>query len=363
MTDRDVSTNDRSPCTTMTGGGAYDAGARHQRTAIELAMPLLVRALDACPVPSGGSPFVLVDYGSATGYNSFAPVREVVSAVRRRSGTLTPVCVVHNDQADNDFAALFRQVSSSSESYLHASLVFPFAVGQSFFGPVVPTGFASLGWSSNAVHWLSAAPHGANGRLWFRRPPDGVDTAFARRALADWRTFLAERARELQPAGELVVTMVDADESGASGADHFLDMLGEIVEGRLASGALRRAEVARMSVPLYYRTEREIRSAFDSPDVGERLALVEYEHATLHDPLWAAFERTGDVAAFARAHVAWQRAFSEHALFSVLDDDRSPDDRREIADRVYDELCTLVQARPGAARCSWRLALLRIVRR
>jgi hypothetical protein len=363
MTDQGSLGKTQSLRTTMLGGGAYDSESRHQRTAIDLATPLLARAVEGCPLPREGDPFVFVDYGSATGFNSFAPARLVVSALRRRTGTDTPVCVVHNDQADNDFAALFGLVAASAESYACAPLVFPFAVGRSFYGPVVPAGWASLGWSSNAVHWLSSAPQVVEGSLWFRRPPGDVDTPFARRAAADWSLFLAQRASELRSGGQLVVAMVDADESGTCGADHFLDTLGEIITDGVRSGLVRREEAARMIVPLYYRTEREIRAPFASGDPGARLALEEYEHATLHDPLWAAFERTGDAVAFARAHVGWQRAFSEHSLLSVLDGDRSADERRAIADAVYDDLRRRVEARPAGARCTWRLALLRMVRR
>ena len=348
--------------TTMVGGGSYDEGARHQRTAIALGMSLLGRAAETVPIPTDGAPFVFVDYGSATGFNTFAPAREIISAVRRRARTNVPVCVVHNDQADNDFAALFQLVSTSPDSYVRDALVFPLCVGRSFYGPVVPAGFVSLGWSANAVHWLSAAPHAVPGSLTFRRPDGGVDTPFARRAHEDWTSFLAERATEVRPGGQLVVVMVEADETGSCGADHFLDVLTGVLADKVESGTLRREEVARMVVPLYFRTEREICLPFTSSALDARLALVEYEHAVLDDPLWAAFERTGDKAAFARTHVAWLRGYSENTLFSVLDADRSPERRRAIADAVYDEVRARVEARPSDARCSWRLALLRIAR-
>ena len=70
-----------------------------------------------------------------------------------------------------------------------------------------------------------------------------------------------------------------------------------------------------------------------------------------------------DQATFAVAHVAWLRGYSETVLFSVLDADRSPERRATIADSVYDEVRKRVEARPTAARCSWRLGLLRIARR
>jgi len=347
----------------MLGGGGYDEGARHQRTAVALALPLLARAAQTVPLPVDGSSFVFVDYGSATGFNTFAPAREVISAVRRRAGTGVPVCVVHNDQADNDFGALFQLVAASPESYLLDAKVFPSAVGRSFYGPVVPAGSVSVGWSANAVHWLSAAPNPVPGSLTFRRPDGGADTPFARRAHEDWTSFLTERAEELRPGGELVIVLVEADEAGSSGADHFLDVLTGVLADTVGTGMLRREEVARMVVPLYFRTEREVCLPFTSKELDGRLALVEHEHAVLDDPLWAAFERTGDKPAFAHAHVAWLRGYSENVLFSVLDADRSPELRSVIADSVYDEVRTRVEARPTDARCSWRLGLLRIARR
>jgi hypothetical protein len=363
MTDHAKLPISATPRTTMVGGGEYDEGARHQRTAIALGLPLLIRAGETVPLAEDGSPFVFVDYGSATGFNTFAPAREVICTVRRRSGAIVPVCVVHNDQADNDFSALFQLVAASPETYVRDPKIFPSAVGRSFYGPVVPPGSASLGWSANAVHWLSAAPHPVPGSLTFRRPDGGGDTAFARRAHEDWTSFLTERAVELRPGGELVIVLVEADQAGSSGADHFLDVLTEVVVGAVRTGTLRQHEIARMVVPLYFRTEREVCLPFTSKELDGRLALVEHEHAVLDDPLWAAFERTGDKPAFAHAHVAWLRGYSENVLFSVLDADRSPERRRALADSVYDEVRMRVEGRPSDARCSWRLGLLRIARR
>jgi hypothetical protein len=347
----------------MVGGGAYDSGARHQRTAIALGLPLLSRAAEAVPIPNDGTPFVFVDYGSATGFNTFVPAREVIAAVRRRAGANIPVCVVHDDQPDNDFGALFRTVATSSESYARLEGVFPLAVGRSFFEPVVPAAFASIGWSANAAHWISAAPHPVPGSLAFRRPRDGVDTAFARQAHEDWTRFLGERAKELRQGGQIVVVMVEADEEGVCGADHFVDLLYAALAEKVRSGAIRAEEVARMVLPIYFRTEREIRAPFASGDIAAALSLVEHEHAVLHDPLWAAFEASGDPSAFARAHVTWQRGYTENVVESALDTDRRPDERRAIIEALYDDVRARVEARPADARCSWRLALLRMIRR
>ena len=362
MTNPDRLPETVSPRTTMVGGGLYDENARHQRTAVSLAMPLLGRAIEAVPLPADGAPFVLADYGSATGFNTFAPARKVVSEVRRRGGTSIPICVVHNDQADNDYAALFRGVATSAESYAHEKGVFVLAAGASFYRPVLPPRFVSLGWSANAAHWLSEVPCCVSGRLSFRRPADGVATPFGQRAHEDWTRFLQARAIELRPGGALVVAMVEADDSGSSGADHFLDVLTEVLAAQVESNALRAGEVARMIVPLYFRTEREIRLPWQSTEIADALALVEYEHAILDDPLWTTFERTGDRSTFARQHVAWLRGYSENVLFTRLDADRTALQAREIADAAYDAVRERVERSPDRAKCSWKLALLRIAR-
>jgi hypothetical protein len=54
-----------------------------------------------------------------------------------------------------------------------------------------------------------------------------------------------------------------------------------VLADRVGAGTLRREEVARMVVPLYFRTEREVCLPFASKKLDGSLALVEHEHAVL----------------------------------------------------------------------------------
>jgi hypothetical protein len=341
--------------TTMRGGGYYDRHSRIQGSVLEPAAAVLARAAEAVSLPSSG-PLVITDYGSATGRNSAEPVDLLVTAVRRRAERVLPVLVVHDDQPGNDFAALFSTLTGA-ESYLGAhDGVFACAVGRSFHEQILPEGFVHLGWSSAAAHWLSVPAAAAPGHLWAPRAPRALFAAHARR---DWATFFRQRARELAPGGQLVLVVASADERGASGGDHVLDAVCDALTDLVARGALRGSERDRMTVPMYFRDDRELVEPFKD---GE-LVLAEHSTAVAPDPLWLDYDRTRDAAAYGDAFSGWVRAFSEGALFSVLDLDRSPAERRALADETYAAVNAAVRANPAAFRCAWRLGILRLSRR
>jgi hypothetical protein len=152
--------------------------------------------------------------------------------------------------------------------------------------------------------------------------------------------------------------VASADERGASGGDHVLDAVCDALAELVRRGALAPAERERMTVPMFFRDDTELVEPF----VGGELTLEEHVTAVAPDPLFADYERTGDAAAFADAFTGWVRAFSEAALFSVLDASRSPAERRALADETYAAVTAAARANPAAFRCAWRLGILRVSR-
>jgi hypothetical protein len=329
----------------------YDRHSRVQRGVLAPAAAVLVRAAEQVSLPAS---LVIADYGSATGRNSAGPVDLLVRTVRGRAGPV-PTLVVHNDQPTSDFASLFTTLAGP-ESYLAAhESVYACAVGRSFHVQILPDGFVHLGWSSVAAHWLSTPAMTVPGHLWAPRAPRAH---FADHARRDWATFFRHRARELAPGGQLVVVVASADERGASGGDHALDGVCDALAEQVKRGALRAAERERMTVPMYFRDDAELVEPF----VSGELTLEEHVTAVVPDPLFADYDRTGDATAFADAFTGWVRAFSEASLFSVLDADRSPAERRALADETYAAVTTAARANPAAFRCDWRLGILRVRR-
>src|SRR5579883_3680506 len=119
----------------MEGQGAYNRHARSQAIGGLLAVPLFEQA--ARMVKPGPGPLLIADYGSSQGRNSLRPMRAAIAVMRERFAPEMPICVCHTDLPGNDFAALFQTLHNDPDSYAQPN-VFPFAVGRSFFGPVLP---------------------------------------------------------------------------------------------------------------------------------------------------------------------------------------------------------------------------------
>jgi len=70
------------------------------------------------------------------------------------------------------------------------------AIGRSFFEQLAPTRSVTLGWSSIALHWLSAQPGPVAG-IWPHLATPAQQNTWQAAAAADWVQFLSARGAEL----------------------------------------------------------------------------------------------------------------------------------------------------------------------
>ena len=346
--------------TTMTGGGDYDRNAHVQATAASFALPLLERAAREAALPPPPAPVAIVDYGSATGKNSMPVLAAALKVIRLR--TAQSVLFAHNDQPTNDFASLFATLASPAGYLAGDPGVFACAVGKSFYQPVVPAGFVSLGWSSTAAHWLSRVPAPLADRAWAPTARTPGAEPFLAQARRDWRRFLDLRATEACPGGRMVIVVATVDDDGVCGGEHALDGLDEALRAEVADGAITRQEADALVVPNFFLSREELEAPFGEPALRGRLQLVEHLRVISADPLWDAFERGGDAGSLAAAFAGWVRAFSQSSLLAALGAERSADERQRLASRLYAAIETRVRANPVRARCAWRMAALHVGR-
>jgi hypothetical protein len=342
--------------TTMTGGGDYDRNARVQATAASFALPLLERAAREAGLPPEPQPVMVVDYGSATGKNSSAVMALALSVLRSR--TNQPIWVAHNDQPANDFNVLFATLSAPTGYLAAQENMFACAVGRSFYEPVVPPALVSLGWSSTAAHWLSRVPAPLADRAWAptaRTPGAGPFLDQARR---DWRRFLDLRAAELRPGGRMVVVVATVDDDGICGGEHALDGLDEALRAEVAAGAMSRREAESVVVPNFFLSRAELEAPFREPTLARHLRLLEHVRVTSTDPLWTAFEQTGDSMALGAAFAGWVRACSQSSLLGAFAPERDVGERARLIERIYAAVEAIVRETPEIARCAWRMAAL-----
>ncbi len=347
----------------MAPRGYYGAHSVPQGSAGAFGLPLLERAVDAVALPDDrGIPFVIADLGAAGGRNELGPLATAIAGLRERRGLPNPIVVVHTDIATNDFTALFETIERDPATYLHAPEVYAYAAGRSFYERLFPDSSVSLGWSAIAVHWLSRVPVAIPDHLYCAFATGNARDALARQSADDWKAFLSDRAAELRPGAQLVVVGGAATDDGASGAEGLMTALNDAVLDAVRGGRLREDEYASMTIPTWNRTLGDFAAPFsDDREVAQALELAEHSLQVLADPFIAQYEQSNDAQAFAEAITGFLRAFTEPSLFGTLD--RPPAERNSVADSVYADVHDRAANEPNAVATSWRVALLRIVRR
>jgi hypothetical protein len=347
----------------MAGGGLYNEHSRPQHAAGGDGVPLLVRAGEAIPLDRERG-IVVADYGASQGRNSLVPMGAVIEQLRSRLGADAPISIVHTDLPSNDFAALFTTLEADPQSYLQdAANVFAYAAGRSFYERLFPAEHVAIGWSSITVHWLSSVPAPLREHIFSPLGDARERAAYAARAAEDWRLFLEHRLEELEQGGQLVVVGSGADESGRSGAEGLMELANDALREMVTEKALSRGEYEQMVVPTYYRTLSEFVDPLGKPTPAGSFELAECSETDLADPLWADYQQSGNVGEYATGVADFLRAFSEPALFGRISAERSPQAAAELAGEFYRRVRDAVVKQPAEAKCSWRLVLLRVVKR
>lgn len=320
----------------MTGEGDYDQHSGGQRQDAASLVQLVVDAAARIePDPARGT-VVIADYGSAQGRASVPLVKSAIEQIRAHLGDV-PIAVVHNDVLANDWTGLFANLRDG-DSYLGVGggPITPMTSACSFYEPVTPPGFVDLGMSFAALQWLAdPGPGGTGDALYFDQLTGAAAGQMADQAHRDWTHLLSRRADELAPGARMVLDMMgrhdDGEATGHLAWTHVASIARELVE----EGRLDPARLDSYVFPVYERTLDEVRRPFDGT-IGDRLVL---EHLALDDsvnPVWAAYQESRDLDAFAAGFVGFFRAFSEPSLVAALDPDGSALDElyRRLADAV-----------------------------
>ena len=337
----------------------YDSNSIPQRMGAEGAIPAFVDAAEA--LASEGTivpPAIIANYGCTGGLNSLQPVGAAIDAMRH-AGYEDPIVVAQIDLPSNDFSALFNTLEHDPRSYQRRPGVYSVAVGRSFFEQCLPGRSVVLGWCAHAAHWVSHRPPFTDleGHVTVGMASPAAQAPWSAVAAKDWHRFLVNRAAELQPGGRVLIELAIRDESGAFGCEPLYriadNALVELVDG----GVLSPEAAAKVVVPVFCRSQQELRAPFADPALAERLHLDSIQPRYLPDPFLAAYEASGDATEYARAWTTTLRAFTEDQFFDTAGGDQ------EVADRYYAAVAKLIEADPMAATNQWYVADVVISRR
>jgi hypothetical protein len=300
--------------TVMRGHGYYNAHSELQARSAQVSDPILERALHAATIPAEG-PITIADFGCSQGLNSMRPMERAIAALMPRTGAERDFAVVHTDQPHNDFTSLFTLLGQGQLSYRHdRPNVFSFAIGRSFYEPLLPTRTLTFGWSAMALHWMSHLPSPLADHIWIMRGTEAERAAIAAVAAQDWRVFLGQRMRELIPGGQLVLVVGAADEQGSSGLEALQDVANEVLQALVAEGSMPRHTYSTMTIPSYARTRAEL----EAPLRGDLLPGLRLEEMTVcqtPNPVLDRWRSDGDSEAFGRDMAGFYLAAFSPSLF------------------------------------------------
>jgi hypothetical protein len=341
------------PATTgMKGAGYYDLHSGTQLASIQALQDWVDHAVANVPLPGVAQPVTVLDLGSSEGGNAVHMMGTIVAGLRRRTGQ--PLRMIFNDLASNNFNQLFATLETARRAGLFPAGVYPGAVGGSFYGPLLPPGTVHFATSFNSIQWLDQLPPvPLLGGVAYRRPhpprpglfvSPKVTTAFTRQAEHDLVRFLECRARELVPGGKLLLAS-PGDTDRACISDGISDLLNDACLELVADGQWEQAEYERVTMPVYFRTVKELLAPLnreDSPVCGA-FAVERAEAREIPTPYVVEFRRGGDAASYATAYTGFLRAISEPVVRAALP--RAARDEA-VVDGLYERVRARLLAEP-----------------
>ncbi|KAK4422840.1 Loganic acid O-methyltransferase [Sesamum alatum] len=200
------------------GPNSYARNSSYQGGVIDVAKPIIEEEISKrLDVKNHFSTFRIADFGCSTGNNSFAAMKIVTEAIKRKFETdgqtsqIPDFQVFFNDKAANDFNTLFSSLPPKR-------LYYATGVPGSFHGCVLPKASVHFAYSSCTLHWLSEVPKEVadktspawnKGKIHYFGARKEVLEAYSNQYGKDVEAFLNSRAEELV-AGGLMALLVPA---------------------------------------------------------------------------------------------------------------------------------------------------------
>jgi len=339
----------------MKGAGYYSKATTGARDVINLAIPMILAAVDRMCLVDDGTVVRVADLGCADGGTSMEMWREVLAHVRQRVPS-RPIEIVYTDLPRNDFSQVFKTVHNQTDikSYWgEVADVFPFASGTSFHQAIFPKGTVDLFFSATASHYISKAPCNITNHVHMVGATGAERASWVELGRIEWARMLERRALEMKRGGRLVFLNFGIDSAGrylgATGGVSMFDTFNEIWRELANEGRITSSEYLATNFPQVYRTAAEFTAPLrdrESPVYRAGLRLEHVEERHLVCPYARAFAEHGDPVRFAREYIPTLRSWSEPTFAGGLDAGRSPADRMAILDEFYDRYERRVAARP-----------------
>ncbi|KAJ4847531.1 hypothetical protein Tsubulata_003957, partial [Turnera subulata] len=232
------------------------------------------------------SSFVIADFGSSVGPNTFFAVANIIEAVEQKHHSQLPDApslnfqVFFNDVTDNDFNTLFKNLPSHPK-------YFAAGVPGTFYGRLFPKSFLHFAHSSSALHWLSKIPEEIvdpnspswnKGSIYCSGTNKEVLLAYSNQFQRDMNSFLNARAQEIIGGG-LMAIIIPALPENVLMSQIKLGLFYEFLGSCLADmGVIGDEEVDSFNIPMYFSSSKEIEEIIKSNSYFSIERMNPFEH-------------------------------------------------------------------------------------
>ncbi|KAA8497474.1 N-methyl-L-tryptophan oxidase [Porphyridium purpureum] len=290
----------------------------------------------------------MVDFGSADG----GPEMPMIQAIK---ALLPPTCeldVCFEDQPNNDFKSLFylaaglKPLPLGSTPLADIPGVYYTACGRGFFEQCRPAASVDLCTSYTAVHWLSRVPCLLDDAV-HHTTTNSVEAkrAFRAQAEADWRLFLAHRAKELRPGGQMVIATLAQDPAGhclgfngKSGFKCMYEEMNSCWSEMKQSGRISQHEYEAATFPNYYRSTEELSAPFLDGSVGLKLKHLDWRYSEC--PYGRGKGSPAEL-------IGTIRTWSNSVFLSALSDERCAEEKAALVDELYERYAQRIANDPS----------------
>lgn len=287
--------------TAMRGNGFYNKNSQVQKANVQFGVPVAIRAASEVPFDEMNEVCNIAEYASSQGRNSLGVISEMIRALKaRKQYNPKAHCfeITHTDLPSNDFNSLFHVVNEEEDSYLRGECnsdknVRFSARSGSFHFQLFRHVSISLGWCSNAIHWMSDMPCALNHvSISMSTDSPDVKNKWVETAKSDYARFLNARYEELIVGGQMIHSEIGATPTQEQA------FFGDMIE--ILKAYVTREELKQIAFPIYFRTEQEFKAPFETEEFKKKFALKEFNVAKFPDPHHDEFLASNDLDAYAK---------------------------------------------------------------
>lgn len=158
-------------------------------------------------------PFVIAEFGCATGAASVLPLKTIIQAVRKLSPEM-PIQVFLNDLPENHHSLAIAAVTEGLTPLFED--VYIMVAGKDFTEQVFPAGTIDFAFSNMTLMILPQAPTARTDNVFFLATPEKLQSEQGKEWVAGfnkhWTAFVTNRQKELRENGQLFITALIYDE-------------------------------------------------------------------------------------------------------------------------------------------------------